>query len=142
MTFMAKPKIWLFGGVLALTVAVAACQDATAIPDTALVAGKYVLTTVNDSALPRTVRKDTNYQLQIVQDTIALSAYGTWADLTIYAETSGSQTLPTQSITAGTFNMSGSTLNFRTNSGESFNGTVASGALTIVGTAKAVYVKF
>ena len=135
-----KSAMVLLAGALGLSFAVA-CQDATAVPNTAAVAGNYILTTVNDTALPRIVRKETNYTLAIVEDTLALSPYGTWADLTIYSETSGAQTLPATNLAYGKFSVSGSTLNFVSGAGEKFTGSVSSNSVVITGSSKALYVK-
>jgi hypothetical protein len=137
----ARAKGGFLAAALAMVLAVVACQDASTAPDTSTLAGYYTLVTVNDSALPRTVERDSAYLLQIVADTFALSPFGTWADLTIYAETSGGVTTPNQSLTSGNFTVSGTTLNFTSFSGDKFAGTVTNGALVIRGTATALYVK-
>ena len=136
----ATPTLVMLASLVGLVVTVA-CQEATAVPNTAAVAGNFLLATVNDTALPRVVRKETNYTLVIVEDTLALSSYGTWADLTIYSETSGGQTVPATNIAYGTFSVSGSTLNFVSSAGEKFSGSVSSNSVVIAGTSRALYVK-
>ena len=134
-------KAVLFGGLLAMVVAGAACQEATAVPNTSAAAGNYVLLSINDTVLPRTVRKDTNYQLQITSDTLALSAFGTWADLTIYAETSGTETLPNTNLALGKYSISGGTINFETYQGDKFSGSISNNSVIITGTTRALYIK-
>lgn len=135
-----RAKATLLAGALGL-VFVLACQDASVAPNTTAVAGTYILTTVNDTALPRTIQQQTNYSLSIVDDTLALSTFGTWADLTVYSETSGTVTAPNSSLTYGTFTTDGATVNFKTYAGDTFTGSVSSGTLLITGTNRALYVK-
>jgi hypothetical protein len=127
------------GGVLAIT----SCQtNPTAVSaQTAAAAGFYALVTVNDTALPRTLRTGTNYLLEITSDTIVLVSDGRWADVTHYRETDGTNVTLIGNAIAGTFDVNQTIVAFKSTTGGSFTGVLENGTLTINLGSKAVYKK-
>lgn len=120
-----------------------ACVDSTTSVTPAVVnaAGRYGLTTVNDTVLPRTIQTKTDYLLEILADTIVLNSNGQWADGTLYRETSTAGVQSFSNVIGGLFEVStDGQVSFHSNNG-SFTGTVSGSTLTIVGAAKAVYRK-
>lgn len=125
----------------AALVLAAACMDSTAVSNqTANAAGRYGLTTVNDSLLPRTIQASANYRLEITSDTIVLNADGTWADGTLYRETRTDTVSTFTNFIGGSFDVLAGVVTFRSNSG-AFEGTLSGNTLTINGAARAVYRK-
>jgi hypothetical protein len=136
-------KTRIGAGIVVLAVALA-CDQATTGPSQEIVqsAGRYGLTTVNDSMLPRTVQTRTNYTLEITSDTIVLNADGSWADGTNYRETDAGVVRTSVNYIGGNFSVSPSgEVTFHSGAGN-FSGTLSGNTLTIQGTtAKAVYRK-
>jgi hypothetical protein len=133
------------GATLAAVVIMAmACGDGTTplSPDVVKASGRYGLTTVNDSVLPRTVQTRTNYTLEITSDTIVLNADGSWADGTNYRETDAGVVRTSVNYIGGNFTVSSTgAVAFHSNAG-TFSGTLNGNTLTVEGpTAKAVYRK-
>ncbi|MEO5816494.1 MAG: hypothetical protein ABIT20_14570 [Gemmatimonadaceae bacterium] len=127
------------GGVLAIT----SCQANPAAPgaQTAAAAGFYSLVTVNDTALPRTLRTATDYLLEITSDTIVLASDGRWADVTHYRETDGSTVTLIGNAISGTFDVDQGNVTFKSTGGGAFAGVLVDGTLTINLGSKAVYKK-
>jgi hypothetical protein len=129
--------------VVGAVVAITSCQtNPTAVSaQTAAAAGRYALVTVNDTALPRTLRTDTNYLLEITSDTIVLVNDGRWADVTYFRETDGSIVTVLGSAIAGTFEVNATDVTFKSTTGGAFSGVLENGTLTINLGSKAVYKK-
>ena len=136
---MMRARLALAAAALALG---AGCIDQTTRVSDQVVnaAGRYGLTTVNDTVLPRTIQTRTNYTLEITSDTIVLNADGTWADGTLYRETTGDIVATFSNFIGGSFDVVGGVVSFHSNSG-GFEGTLSGNTLTINGAAKAVYRK-
>ena len=136
---MRRAHRWLIGA--ALLVGIACADSPTKVSqETSAAAGRYGLTTVNDTVLPRTIQTSTNYQLEITSDTMVLNADGTWADGTLYRETTGDVVNNFTNFIGGNFSVSNGVVSFRSNSG-AFEGVVSGSTLTINGAAKAIYRK-
>ena len=128
--------------LMAALVAAAACSDGpklTTPPASAV--GRYGLTTVNDSILPRTIQTRTDYMLEITSDTIVMNGDGTWADGTLYRETSTGGVQSFSNFIGGSYTVTDAgVVTFSSNNGH-FEGLLSGNTLTVLGTAKAVYRK-
>lgn len=131
----------MIGAVLAVTSCDSTTPTRTVTPETAAAEGFYALVSVNDTLLPRVLRTDTNYRLEIVSDTMVLVADGRWADVTHYREVDGTIETVAQNSIAGTFSVNQGTVTFTSSSGNGFTGLLENGTLTINLGSKAVYKK-
>jgi len=130
----------VIGAVLVVT----SCDNATTRvvgPQTAAAEGFYALMSVNDTVLPRTLQKGTNYLLEIVSDTIVLVADGRWSDVTHYREVDGTTITLAQSAIGGTFDVNQTTITFSSPGSDGFTGVLENGTITLNLGSKAVYKK-
>ena len=130
--------IALAGWVLCATIA---CRTNT-VPDLTPYAGNYVLRTVNDTPLPYRVHAVADTTIDIVADTIFMSASGSFIDATHYRDSASTVVMLTSNSLSGNWTVSGSTVTFDAVSGDLFTGALTGATITIVGGgARAVYSK-
>jgi len=120
--------------VFVSTLAIGACglseplsQDRTAA------SGKYALRTINDTAPPYTLVASSALTVQILFDTLNLTADGNYAEISHYLRTTTTGTdFPIDTV-KGTWVILGATVSFQASTGDESTAFLQSSTLTVVG---------
>ena len=127
----------LLATVSLLVIAIVGCQPTEPTSqDRTATAGTYVLRTLNDTAPPYVVLRGNTYAIEILYDTLALAADGSYRGLARYKRTNTDLTSSFASDTVkGTWLILGSTVSFKASTGDQSQATstVNSTKLTVAG---------
>lgn len=124
--------------VLALAVVVigAACKNEITSADVTPYAGSYTLRSVNSFPLPYAILQSPDVRLEITDETFALATNSSFEDVTHYRRTTGVGIIdyPSDTLT-GTFTVRGQTIEFTTEKGALFGGTIGLTSFSVIGNA-------
>ena len=121
-------------GLMAMTMAMAGCDDDDDPTAPANISGTYTLRTVNGSAPPVTLVNVTGYKLEIMSATITITgtgSSGTYSETTNWRETTNGVPDEYPETYTGTWTRSGNTVTFTDQDDDTSTATVRSdGAIT------------
>ncbi|HXD50236.1 MAG TPA: hypothetical protein VN600_15755 [Gemmatimonadaceae bacterium] len=116
-------------------------------PTDTAIAGSYDLVAINGQPLPSTTKVNASQAIEVDAERIVIGPDRSWADTstTVVVDlVSGNGSPPTQTISAGTLNITAGTINFvtTTGGGSAFKGSVNKDTLTVLFTGtRFIYVK-
>ena len=116
-------------------------------PTDTAIAGSYDLVAINGQPLPSTTKVNASQAIEVDAERIVIGPDRSWADTstTVVVDlVSGNGSPPTQTVSAGTLNITAGTINFvtTTGGGSAFKGSVNKDTLTVLFTGtRFIYVK-